>query len=216
MFGSFPTTLDLDIGNTFATEVYLHVNSIDQFRLNFTPTSDLGFEVLSSNPTATDTGTGGSLSFGDGDQSNQDGSAEEEELDGEGAGSADGTIRFFSLTGAPITNISFDLTEQPNRGAGADGWQIGVEVVTTRQDTDGDGVADHCDLDSDNDGISDLVESGDAVAIAADTDGDGMVSVAEAATAGLTDADGDGVLDALGNAPADSDGDGVIDASRSR
>ena len=210
--GSFPTTFDLNIGNTSATEVYLHVNSIDQFRLNFTPTADLGFELLSSNPTATDTGTGGSLSFGDGDQSNQDGSAEDEELDGDGAGSADGTIRFFSLTGAPITNISFDLTEQPNRGAGADGWQIGVEVVsTTVRDTDGDGIADHCDLDSDNDGISDLIESGDAVAIAADTDGDGMISAAEATAAGLTDADGDGVLDALGNTPVDSDGDGIDD-----
>ena len=132
-------------------------------------------------------------------------------MDGDGAGSADGTIRFFSLTGAPITNISFDLTEQPNRGAGADGWQIGVEVVTTAQDTDGDGVPDHCDLDSDNDGISDLVESGDAVAIAADTDGDGMISAAEATDAGLTDADGDGVLDALGNTPVDTDGDGIAD-----
>ena len=40
-------------------------------------------------------------------------------------------------------------------------------------DTDGDGIADHCDLDSDNDGISDLVESG-ADASVVDTDGDGV------------------------------------------
>ena len=33
----------------------------------------------------------------------------------------------------------------------------------------------------------------------------------EATTAGLTDADGDGVLDTLGNTPVDSDGDGVAD-----
>ena len=80
------------------------------------------------------------------------------------------------------------------------------------QDADSDGLPDHCDLDSDNDGISDLVESGDAVAIAADTDGDGMISADEAIAARLEDANGDGVYDTLGNTPVDSDRDGIADA----
>ncbi len=79
------------------------------------------------------------------------------------------------------------------------------------RDVDGDGIYDHCDLDSDNDGISDLVESGNALAIAADTDGDGVVSAAEATAANFTDSDGDGVYDQLGTAPVDTDNDGIAD-----
>ena len=62
-----------------------------------------------------------------------------------------------------------------------------VTIVSgSSTDTDGDGVGDHSDLDSDNDGISDLHESGNAIAIAADTNMDGLVDGAEAAAAGLT------------------------------
>ena len=42
-------------------------------------------------------------------------------------------------------------------------------------DTDGDLISNHCDFDSDNDGISDLQESGNALAIAADTDMNGVI-----------------------------------------
>ena len=78
-------------------------------------------------------------------------------------------------------------------------------------DTNGDGVHDLSDLDSDNDGITDLVESGDSAAIAADANGDGTISNAEASAAGLTDSDVNGAYDQLGNQPVDTDGDGVAD-----
>ena len=78
-------------------------------------------------------------------------------------------------------------------------------------DTDGDGVPNHCDLDSDNDGISDLQESGNALSILADANMDGTIDAAEAAAVGLTDANSDGVWDQLGTTPVDSDGDGVQD-----
>jgi len=78
-------------------------------------------------------------------------------------------------------------------------------------DTDGDGIPNHCDYDSDNDGISDLHESGNALAIAADTDLDGLITDAEAIAAGFTDADNDGVYDQLGTPPVDTDGDGLAD-----
>jgi len=60
-------------------------------------------------------------------------------------------------------------------------------------DTDGDGWSDNCDLDSDNDGILDMVEAGHG---AADTDGDGRVD-GEMGT--------DGILDSL-QAVADDEG----------
>jgi len=71
-------------------------------------------------------------------------------------------------------------------------------------DTDGDGVRDVLDIDSDNDGIPDLVEAGGT-----DSDGNGRVD-------GFTDVSGDGWDDAVagsGLPRPDSDGDGVVDAS---
>jgi len=55
-------------------------------------------------------------------------------------------------------------------------------------DRDGDGVPNMYDLDSDNDGVSDLVESGNVLAIRADTNNDGVIEG--------PDADGDGIMDA--------------------
>jgi hypothetical protein len=67
-------------------------------------------------------------------------------------------------------------------------------------DADLDGITDQLDLDSDNDGVSDLVEAGGI-----DADGDGNVD-------GFADTDGDGIDDATASAPLpvlDSDGDGI-------
>jgi drug/metabolite transporter (DMT)-like permease len=57
----------------------------------------------------------------------------------------------------------------------------------TNIDTDGDGHYNHCELDSDNDGIADIFESNEVAAINADTDNNGSISVAEAVAAGFTD-----------------------------
>ena len=59
------------------------------------------------------------------------------------------------------------------------------DSVPAAHDLDGDGVADHLDLDTDNDGIADLVE-----AYGIDADGDGRVDDA-------TDLDGDGLADVV-------------------
>ncbi|MEO8083675.1 MAG: hypothetical protein ABI780_07635, partial [Ardenticatenales bacterium] len=92
-------------------------------------------------------------------------------------------------------------------------------------DTDGDGVRDFLDLDSDNDGVSDLVEGGqpgivdadgDGVADGPDADHDGIVDSADGNDAGFGDAgdpppanpDGDGLPSYLDR---DSDGDGIDD-----
>jgi len=71
-------------------------------------------------------------------------------------------------------------------------------------DSDGDGTTDELDEDSDNDGIPDSEEAGDAVlsTLPVDTDGDGLPDFRD------TDADGDGIDDAVEGAE-DVDGDGT-------
>jgi|GEM_PF-411382 len=81
-------------------------------------------------------------------------------------------------------------------------------------DTDGDGLANNIDLDSDNDGILDLVENPDGTGT--DANNDGIVD-------GSSDTDGDGILNSAdsddsnpgspNSEPTDTDGDGVINAN---
>ena len=93
-----------------------------------------------------------------------------------------------------------------------------------RPDTDGDGARDYVDLDSDNDTVSDYVESGGAgsatdpngAANGPDTDGDGIQDIVDglpdapgdAGNGGGVDTDHDGIPDAR---DPDSDGDGTPD-----
>ena len=92
----------------------------------------------------------------------------------------------------------------------------------TLPDTDGDGVPNIKDLDSDNDGLNDVIENGgtdangDGKADGADPDGDGIPASADGAPAAfgdgsdpaLRDSDGDGVPDVK---DLDSDNDGLND-----
>ncbi len=82
------------------------------------------------------------------------------------------------------------------------------------KDTDGDGVPDSLDLDSDNDGISDLIESGQDASADADNDGrrDDMATPELAAQ---NDLDADGLADAVDNGsevfPRNTDATGPAD-----
>ena len=98
-------------------------------------------------------------------------------------------------------------------------------------DKDGDGVQDYRDLDSDNDGINDITESGetgivdadsDGVVDGPDSDGDGIRDSADANDGlfgdpnlndGPVDTDGDGKFDFR---DLDSDQDGILDLTESR
>jgi gliding motility-associated-like protein len=74
------------------------------------------------------------------------------------------------------------------------------QPIFSPRNTDGDGIPDYIDLDSDNDGISDILESGQP-----DLNGDGKVD-------GFVDANNDGFQDALvGVKPIDFDKDGNPD-----
>ena len=93
-----------------------------------------------------------------------------------------------------------------------------VEVTVEHlEDFDGDGIPNICDLDSDNDGLTDLVEGGSDPSIV-DTNGDGVYDapvdangVPTTANGGVTppDTDGDGDPDFL---DLDSNNDGTPDA----
>ena len=112
-----------------------------------------------------------------------------------------------SFGGDPVDNVDDQFTLSTST------VDLGVAA-----DTDGVGIADYQDLDSDNDGISDLVESGqDAAVVDTNNDGihDGPVNaqgVPLAANGGLgvtpVDTDLDGILDFR---DLDSDGDGIPD-----
>ena len=87
----------------------------------------------------------------------------------------------------------------------ADGLDDGLALLPLPvADSDADLVADFRDLDSDNDGLPDLLETAGS---SADTDGDGMIDE-------FADADGDGRDDAYALAPLDfidTDADGLAD-----
>ena len=79
---------------------------------------------------------------------------------------------------------------------------------TIEPDSDGDGSPDYLDIDSDNDGIFDVVEGGDGNF---DTNGDGVI---DSTDSGYTDADGDGMADNTeSTSEPDSDGDGYAAVS---
>ncbi|WP_422359043.1 T9SS type A sorting domain-containing protein [Reichenbachiella sp.] len=85
----------------------------------------------------------------------------------------------------------------------------------TAPDTDGDGVDNYADIDSDNDGIVDVIEAGGVagsdgrISGFTDTDGNGRNDSQDVGVLSLPDSDGDGTLaDYL---DIDSDNDGIQD-----
>jgi len=89
-------------------------------------------------------------------------------------------------------------------------------VALTRRDTDGDGVSDYLDLDSDNDGIVDAIEAGGSANVSTgqianftDTNGNGLNDNQENIALTLPDTDADGSLEDYRD--IDSDNDGILD-----
>lgn len=94
-----------------------------------------------------------------------------------------------------------------------DGDGVGDSDEGTTTDTDGDGILNFQDLDSDNDGIPDIIENDSDTGDEIDTDGDGTPDFLD------IDSDNDGIPDsveAFNDAPPssgeDTDGDGIDDA----
>jgi hypothetical protein len=98
-------------------------------------------------------------------------------------------------------------------GPGLDGFSVNVYLSTLAScDQDGDLVPNYLDIDSDNDGITDLVEAGGS-----DQDGNGREDEGANGESGVAliddDFDGDGIPNRL---DIDSDNDGIIDLIESQ
>ncbi|NJR70124.1 MAG: DUF4347 domain-containing protein [Synechococcales cyanobacterium CRU_2_2] len=128
--------------------------------------------------------------------------AEIKALDGDGDGRIDLTNAFGS------NGLANGVETTPNSGQ-ADYNNDGI--ADPPSDSDGDGMADFQDLDSDNDGLSDVIEAGGT-----DLNGDGLID------GDATDTDGDGLADAVDPTSGrprsgtplpvpDTDGDGIAD-----
>ncbi|WP_353110612.1 Ig-like domain-containing protein [Salinisphaera dokdonensis] len=101
---------------------------------------------------------------------------------------------------------SFTLDASLVGPVGDDGIEFIIEAASpVRQDSDGDGLADHLDIDKDNDGITDNVE--------AQTTADYIAPSGVGGTAAFRDANGDGLDDnyAGGLTEVDTDGDEIVD-----
>ncbi len=98
-------------------------------------------------------------------------------------------------------------------------WSSTDIAFEAAADCDGDGIPNRLDLDSDNDGIADLVEAGGVdgngdgrVDVFSDTDADGLANIFDTDNGGTAllneDTDGDGFINTL---DIDSDNDGIVD-----
>ena len=106
-------------------------------------------------------------------------------------GTINGEIRIAQVAVRQGVDSDFDsIFDGVDGDADGDGIPNSIEIANAAVggDTDGDGVPDFADLDSDNDGINDVLE------------------------ARGTDADGDGRQDSSGDENHDEDGDGVVDS----
>jgi large repetitive protein len=126
----------------------------------------------------------------------------------------DGITDLEETCGSAATNFSC-LGGDPSADADGDGvpnykdaqfCTLNARGVCASIDKDADGIPDYLDVDSDNDGITDVTEAGGT-----DANGDGRID-------GFTDTDGDGLANAVdtdnGGAALptpDTDGDGVDD-----
>ena len=109
-------------------------------------------------------------------------------------GSAGGGGSFLNTSSSRFVsgNITAGANGADGGGAGVNGANGSIEITIFTADTDGDGIANHLDLDSDNDGIWDVIEAGGS-----DNNGDAFID----------DLAQQGSL----NSPPDSDSDGLAD-----
>lgn len=120
---------------------------------------------------------------------------------------------------ARMADNDLDARIDPTADANANGADDSLTSRDTQpDDRDGDGIPNFRDLDSDQDGLADIVENFGTLAdqdndgridnFTSPGDGDGLDDNIAASLAGLRDSDGDGQPNSL---DLDSDGDGIND-----
>ncbi|WP_228238687.1 immunoglobulin domain-containing protein [Allomuricauda sp. M10] len=127
---------------------------------------------------------------------------------------AQASTPFNTITWTPGNNNTFTITNQA--GPGPEGF-TGELFASSVCDTDGDGISNHLDLDSDNDGIMDIVESGVLdISGVSDSNNDGRIdgAISGSGSNGLYNSieDNDTVYAILSYSILDSDSDGSYDA----
>lgn len=127
---------------------------------------------------------------------------------------ADAQFLRFRLTTDNGTLSGVDAISYSFTGPNPCGATTGTAITPT--DTDGDGVDNFLDLDSDNDGIVDVIEAGGSansangqIANFTDVNGNGLNDDQEEIALTLPDSDGDGTF--LDYLDIDSDNDGILD-----
>jgi len=114
------------------------------------------------------------------------------------------------LTGSDADADGIDDALDVDATGGSDLDGDGVDDALAPRDTDGDGLPDYADPDSNGDGVPDAFGAPNSPPLTGnDSDGDGLDDALDADNTGGADVNADGVDDALG--PADSDGDGTPD-----
>jgi hypothetical protein len=109
-------------------------------------------------------------------------------------------------TGIDSDNDGIDNVFDVNTQGGADANRDGIRDGLLPRDTDADGRADFREVDADNDGILDRVETNLSNA---DSDNDGIDNAIDVTNTGGADVNGDGIDDAY--VLPDNDGDGLPD-----
>lgn len=112
------------------------------------------------------------------------------------------------LTGMDDDGDGVDDAVDPDQTGGTDAPpQNGLDDAREPADQDGDGLPNHLDLDSDNDGILDTLEASNVPApVNMDADGDGIDNAFDADFTAGNDLNNNGIDDAL--EPIDTDSDG--------
>jgi hypothetical protein len=107
------------------------------------------------------------------------------------------------VSGVDSDGDGIDDALDPQSTGGADTNGDGIDDAYVLPDSDGDHTPDVLDLDSDNDGVPDVIE-----AMLVDADNDARADAGQSPTATPADTDGDATPDYL---DVDSDGDGTFD-----
>lgn len=111
---TMPGTVTWNFLQTPTREIRLHYNSVDNIRLIFSQAAnpDIGWTSLSYVRANNFVG-GANFSIGDDDVSSRDANFTDAYADGTSGGlSADGTIRFYSISGNPITQLNLGWIDQ--------------------------------------------------------------------------------------------------------
>jgi len=111
-------------------EVYVHFNSVDQVQYAFDAIDNpgIGWELLSRNDDASNVVAEPDFAFADTLEADQDMNVPDEQAGGDAGRSADGTVRFYSLTGLPIEQLTWRFIEDPESRTLFERFQWGTEV----------------------------------------------------------------------------------------